>query len=114
LAEDAFINGARVFVNGEIVGHHPEPVVLVENLRKLRRAGSISNQVNVAYFADTNEILINTDSGRARRPMIIAENGKALVTEEHVAKIEQGEMTFDDLIKMGLVDYMDAEDRRTA
>ncbi|HSD56552.1 MAG TPA: DNA-directed RNA polymerase subunit B, partial [Methanotrichaceae archaeon] len=80
MAEDAFVKGARVFVNGEIVGHHPEPKALVENLRKLRRAGSISNQVNVAYFEDTNEILINTDSGRARRPVITVENGKAMVT----------------------------------
>jgi DNA-directed RNA polymerase subunit B' len=110
LAEGEFVNGARVFVNGEIIGYHPEPVVLVENLRKLRRAGSISNQVNVAYFGDTNEILINTDSGRARRPVITAENGKAMVTEEHVEKIARGEMTFDDLIKTGLVEYLDAEE----
>ena len=107
---DTFVSGARVFVNGEIIGSHPDPVSLVQNLRRLRHAGSISSQVNVAYFRRTNEILINTDSGRARRPLIIVQNGKALVTEEHVAKVGAGEMTFEDLVKAGLVEYLDAEE----
>ena len=84
---EAFNSGARVYANGEIVGHHEEPQALVDNLRRLRRAGSISSQMNVVYFEDTNEIFMNTDSGRARRPVIVVENGRALVTEEHVAKI---------------------------
>ncbi len=111
---DTFVSGARVFVNGEIIGSHPDPVSLVENLRRLRRAGSISSQVNVAYFVRTNEILINTDSGRARRPLIIVQNGKALVTEEHVAKVGAGEMTFEDLVKAGLVEYLDAEEEENS
>ena len=107
---DTFVSGARVFVNGEIIGSHPDPVGLVGNLRRLRHAGSISSQVNVAYFVRTNEILINTDSGRARRPLIIVQNGKSLVTDEHVAKVGAGEMTFEDLVKAGLVEYLDAEE----
>lgn len=59
---------ARVYVNGEIVGYHDDPKTLIENLRRLRRSGSISSQTNVAYFEDTGEIFMNTDSGRARRP----------------------------------------------
>jgi len=97
-------------LNGEIIGHHDDPHALVDNLRSLRHAGSISSQMNVAYFEDTNEIFMNTDSGRARRPLIVVENGKSLVTDEHVAKIKEGEMTFADLIGSGLVDYLDAEE----
>ena len=67
---EALNSGARVYVNGEIIGHHEDPQTLVENLRRLRRSGSLSSQMNVAYFEDTNEIFMNTDSGRARRPLI--------------------------------------------
>ena len=106
---DAFVSGTRVYLNGEIIGHHDDPHALVENLRRLRHSGSISSQMNVAYFEDTNEIFMNTDSGRARRPLIVVENGRALVTEEHVTKVQTGDMTFADLVASGLVEYMDAE-----
>jgi DNA-directed RNA polymerase subunit B' len=112
--EDPFVKGAKIFVNGEIVGVHPDPEKLVLDLRRLRRAGSISNEVNVAYFSRTNEILINTDSGRARRPLIIIQGGKSMVTEDHAAKIKSGEMTFEDLVKAGLVEYLDAEEEENS
>lgn len=69
---------ARVFVNGEFVGTHSDPISLAKDMRRLRRGGKISNQINVSFFARTNEILINTDSGRARRPLIV-EIGRAHV-----------------------------------
>ncbi len=105
---------ARVYVNGEIVGYHDDPKTLVENLRRLRHSGSISSQTNVAYFEDTGEIFMNTDSGRARRPLIVVEDGRALVTEEHVTRIQKREMKFDDLVAEGLVEYLDAEEEENS
>ena len=107
-------SGARIYVDGEIVGHHDDPKTLVANLRRLRRSGSISSQMNVAYFEDTNEIFMNTDSGRARRPLVVVENGLAMVTEEHVEKIKNGEMAFSDLVSSGLVEYLDAEEEENS
>lgn len=105
---------ARVYVNGEFIGTHIQPLQLVEDIRKKRRAGKISNQINVAYFGETNEILINTDSGRTRRPLIIVSDGKPLVTEGHLEKLEEGELNFRDLEKDGLVEYLDASEEENA
>jgi len=108
------LSSARVFVNGEFVGTHSDPLGLVKEMRRLRRGGQISNQINVSFFARTNEILINTDSGRARRPLIVVEDGVSLVTEEHTEKIRSGEIGFNDLVSEGLVEYLDAEEEENA
>ncbi len=108
------MNKARVFLNGELIGTHDKPKELVLDLRKKRRAGEIKKQVNIIYYEDTNEIIINSDQGRARRPALIVENGKILVTKEHIERLKKGEITFDRLVEAGLAEYLDAEEEENA
>ncbi|MBE0523234.1 MAG: DNA-directed RNA polymerase subunit B [Methanosarcinales archaeon] len=104
------MNRTRVFLNGELLGYNDAPEELVKNIRQLRRSGTIPIQVNVAYYPVTHEVIINSDYGRARRPVIIVENGKTLLNDDHIEQLENGEIAFDDLVKMGLVEYIDAEE----
>lgn len=101
---------ARIFVNGALVGTHENPLALVENIREKRRQGIISNQINIAYHKLTNEVIINTDMGRARRPLIIVKNGKPQLTNEDLVQVRRGEAGFDDMVKRGLIEYIDAEE----
>lgn len=101
---------ARIFVNGALVGTHDSPLELVESIREKRRQNLISNQINIAYHKLTNEVIINTDMGRARRPLVVVKGGKPLIAPEDLEQLRLGEINFDDLVKKGFIEYIDSEE----
>jgi len=107
---------ARVFLNGSLLGFCEDPAVLVARIREKRRIGEVNSwrQVNVAYHESTNEVVVNSDMGRARRPLIIVEGGHPLVTESDVGALERDELVFDDLVRMGKVEFLDSEEEENA
>ncbi|MDG6244490.1 MAG: DNA-directed RNA polymerase subunit B [Methanolobus sp.] len=108
------MNEAKVFLNGELIGSHTDPAELVENVREQRRNGIISDQVNVTYHEDIHEVLINTDMGRARRPLFIVKDGESLVTEEEEKMLAEGKLSYDEVIKNGKIEYLDSEEEENA
>jgi DNA-directed RNA polymerase subunit B' len=101
---------AKVYVNGSLVGTHPEPRALADNIREARRRGEISDMVNVSVKGRTNEVIVNADAGRARRPLLVIEDGEPLATEEEVEALKQGDLEFEDLVDRGYVEFIDAEE----
>ncbi|NOQ28975.1 MAG: DNA-directed RNA polymerase subunit B [Methanosarcinales archaeon] len=102
----------KVFLNGELVGTHENPAELVRKVRMGRRQGTIGGQLNVSLQG--HDVLINTDMGRARRPLIVVAGGRPLVTEDHIIKLEQHDIDFDDLVSEGTIEYLDAEEEENA
>ena len=101
---------AKVYVNGSLVGTHPDPEQLADQIREARRRGDVSEMVNVSVKERTREVIVNADAGRARRPLIVVENGEPLLSDEEIRAVEDGEMTFEDLVDRGYVEFIDAEE----
>ncbi len=101
---------AKVYVNGSLVGTHPDPHGLADQIREARRRGDVSDMVNVSVKERTKEVIVNADAGRARRPLIVVENGEPLLGDEEVAAVERGDVEFEDLVDRGYVEFIDAEE----
>ncbi|MBS3777991.1 MAG: DNA-directed RNA polymerase subunit B [Candidatus Thermoplasmatota archaeon] len=102
--------GSRVFLNGDLIGMHNNGEELVEKMRDRRRKGLLHNEVNVAFYEDENDVIVNCDSGRLRRPLAVVDKGKLLISESHLKQINEGNKKWLDLINEGLIEYIDAEE----
>ncbi|MHA2374483.1 MAG: DNA-directed RNA polymerase subunit B'', partial [Candidatus Thorarchaeota archaeon] len=100
----------RVFLNGSLVGFYPDGPSLARKIRHGRRNRIFAPEVNVAHYDDTNEIQINADQGRVRRPLIIVKDGVPALTKQHIDQVESGEKRWSDLTRQGIIEYLDAEE----
>ena len=133
----------RVFLNGDWVGTHRDPGMLVDTMRQLRRSGTISAEVSLIRNIREREFKIFTDAGRVYRPLFIVDDdpdserkGGLKLTKEHCRRIldreieeipqddgfdENGEPLepiqriygWDSLLAEGVVEYLDAEEEET-
>jgi DNA-directed RNA polymerase subunit B' len=101
---------AKVYVNGSLVGTHPDPNQLAAQIREARRRGDVSQMVNVSVKERTGEVIVNADAGRARRPLIVVENGEPLLDDDHVEAVQNGDLAFEDLVERGYIEFIDAEE----
>jgi DNA-directed RNA polymerase subunit B len=102
---------ARVFVDGVMVGFHDDGRKLAADLRGLRREGLLSRSVNIAYYrvGSVEEVVVNTDAGRVRRPFIVVRDGAPTISQ-YATLVRQGSVGFDDLVNLGVVEFLDADE----
>jgi DNA-directed RNA polymerase subunit B' len=101
---------AKVYVNGSLIGTHPDPHKLANDIRESRRRGEIDEMVNVAVRERTGEVIVNADAGRARRPLIVVEDGEPILGDEEIEAVEADELQFDELVDRGYIEFIDAEE----
>ncbi len=106
--------GVKVFVDGYPVGYSTAPQDMVTEFRNQRRRGDIPSEIGIAYFSEVHggkeEVYVNCDEGRVLRPLLIVENGRPRLQPEHIEKIRSGEWMWEELVKQGIMEYIDAEE----
>jgi len=103
-----------IFLNGRFVGEAENPKQFVENLRDKRRKSMLPMEFSIRYDDDRDMIFLTTETGRLIRPLIVVKSGKSLLTSEHMTLIKEGKMVFSDLVKQGIVEYLDAAEEDNA
>jgi DNA-directed RNA polymerase subunit B len=107
--------GARVFVDGKLIGYADDGQKTSETLRGLRRSGKIHPHVGVYFYSSgnpsaTNRLYISCNAGRVLRPLSVVREGNSLVTEEIIEKISKRFLSWSDLLYMGIIELVDANE----
>jgi DNA-directed RNA polymerase II subunit RPB2 len=116
-------NNCKVVLNGDWVGIHTSPNILVEELKKNKRSGVLNIYTSIAWYVEEYELIISTDGGRIVRPLYIVENNKLNITNEIADKLKE-EYTWDDLLTAkipddknktsSIIEYIDAQEADTS
>jgi DNA-directed RNA polymerase subunit B len=102
--------GTRVYVNGDLKGISDRPQELVMEIRQRRRIGLLSHEINVRYDREMDEVIINCDEGRLRRPLLVLKGGRTVLTRKHMEDIREGKSHWSNLIHEGVIEWLDAEE----
>lgn len=105
---------SEVFVNGKFVGYVDNGKEFVAQVRNSRRSGMIQSNVNIMYDDGLDQVHIETCRGRARRPLIVVKDGIPLLTEKHIKQLQKNEISWNDLVNQGIIEYLDAAEEENA
>ncbi|EAR92467.1 DNA-directed RNA polymerase (macronuclear) [Tetrahymena thermophila SB210] len=99
-----------VFLNGQIIGMHRDPEAFAQKLRFMRRRGKIGTTISISTNSEKRAVYLDTDDGRLCRLLIVVENGKPLITNDHLNDLKEKRKSYLDLIRMGLIEYIDVNE----
>ena len=103
-----------VFLNGKYLGKVDDPKAFVASIKDERRKNKLAGSANVLYNDEQNEVYVFSAGGRLRKPLILVKDGKSLMTEQHEKQLEKKEISWTDLVKQGVIEYLDASEEESA
>lgn len=107
-------NHYLIFLNGQPVGVHKQPMKFVRNFRFLRKRGRIQEFVSIYINDQQNSINIASDGGRLVRPLIMVEKGRPKLQQSHIEDLILGLKDFTDFLRQGIIEYLDVNEENNA
>ncbi len=107
--------GARIFVDGRLIGYAEDGQRLSNILKEMRRSGKIHPHIGVYFYSSANDnatrrLYVSCNAGRVLRPLAVVKDGKILVTDEIIEKINKKFLSWTDLLYMGMIELVDANE----
>ena len=108
-------DGTRIFVDGKLIGYHKDGEKLASSLRELRRSSKIHPHVGISIHIPeqegaTKRLYVNCNAGRVLRSLIIVKDGKSTLTPDLLDKVSKKLVSWNDLIRMGVIELIDANE----
>ena len=107
-------NGSDVFFNGRFMGIANNPLEIAYKLKEIRRKGELPIELSIRHSKTFDSIILSTEVGRVMRPLIIIENGMSRLTDEHLRLLKEDILKWDDLLKNGIIEYLDTAEEENA
>ena len=131
-------NATKVFIDGVwLAVILRDPKHIVEELRRVRRDGTLDAQLSIVWDIREKELRIDGEAGRLLRPLFVVQtdrsstnHGKLILRKDHVEALEQNsaltrdgnplpeddpaKFGWNQLINHGIVEYLDPEEEETA
>ena len=99
-----------VYLDEKFIGTIENPKEFIKIVKQERRKNKLPVSLNIFHYESSNEIFIEISRGRARRPLVVVENGQSKLTETHLTNLKAGKLKWSDLIKEGIVEFIDASE----
>lgn len=103
-----------VYIDEKFVGSVDNSQEFVKQFILERRKGKIPIDANIFHAQDVDEVYVEISKGRVRRPLIVVSEGKPLLTEKHISQLEKKEISWEDLVVQGVVEFLDAAEEENA
>ncbi len=99
---------ADVFFDYKFIGTVKNAASFAERIISERRMNRVDAAVNVHVDKKTNSVYVETSKGRTVRPLIVVKEGKSLLTKRHFEQLRKNEISWSDLVKQGIIEYLDS------
>ena len=97
-----------VFYNGRFIGATGDVESFVNAVKNFRRKGELPIEMSIRFDKFLDTVFVSSEIGRVIRPLIVVENGVSRLKKEHLDLVKNGSLSWDDLFKRGILEYLDA------
>lgn len=102
----------KIFVNGDLIGSTDTPYPIYQELRALKRSGTLALDTSIVLDTSKLELRVHTDAGRICRPLFVVHPETGGLVYDHFQKASK--MSFMELLVNGILEWIDSDEEENA